>query len=357
MTAGGRILLIIDDATISKYLREELMVNGGYSVSFESNPQAGLETFRQDNFDIVIAKFGLPGLDVSSLVSEFKKIDPDCVIIAFVESEDLYLIKEISRLGIYDFITKPINLEKLFFLIRKGIELHSLMVAQRKLTDSLKEHDIALQKQNILLAKRIEESTKNLTRLYEDLRTTYMRTIKVLAQAIDARDHYTHSHSENVTRYAVAIAEEMHLSARDIEMIREACELHDLGKIGLRDDILGKPSSLTTQEWEEIRRHPITGAQILEQLTFLGPVIDLIRQHHEHYDGLGYPEGRKGEEIILGARILNLADAYEAMRSPRSYRKIPFSKEEAILEIKKNSGKQFDPKVVEAFLRVVNKLD
>jgi putative nucleotidyltransferase with HDIG domain len=183
-----------------------------------------------------------------------------------------------------------------------------------------------------------------------------MHTIKVLAQAIDARDHYTHSHSENVSKYATVIATEMGLSAKEIETIRQACELHDLGKIGVEDAILGKTSSLTEQEWFQIRKHPLIGAQILEPLTFLHDVIDLVRQHHEHYNGAGYPEGRSGEDIHLGARIINLADAYEAMRSARSYRKIPLTKEAAIEEIKKHSGTQFDPKVVEAFLKVVQSL-
>lgn len=351
-----RILLINDDEAMSRYLRERLVIDRGCSVSFESNRGAALKDFEQNSFDIVIVKFDSKYSDNSELVRSFKKIDPDCIIIAYLEKEDPEALREISRLGIYDTIAKPINLEKLFFLIKKGVELHSLMLAHRKLIQSFQEHNTSLQKQNTLLAKRYEESAKNLMRTYEDLRSTYMRTIKVLAQAIDARDHYTHSHSENVAKFAVYIAEEMKLSTSDIELIRQACELHDLGKIGVEDIILSKPSDLTVHEWEQIKRHPLTGAQILEPLTFLNGVIDLVRQHHERYDGSGYPEGRRGEDILLGARIIHLADAFEAMRSARSYRKVPLSKEEAILEIKKNSGTQFDPKVVEAFLKVVDKL-
>ena len=351
----ARILLIGNDETISGYIREKL-INGGYSVSFTSTAQVGLETFKQNSFDIVITGFTAQDPHDIELVKGLKKIDPDCIIIAFIKDENTQTVREISGLGIYGVISKPVNLEKLFFLINKATELRSLAVAHRKLIHSLQEHNVSLQKQNTLLAKRIEESTKNLARLYEDLRSTYMRTIKALAQAIDARDHYTHSHSENVAKYAMAIAEEMGLSVSDIEVIREACELHDLGKIGIEDTILSKPSQLNGQEWEQIKRHPLTAAQILEPLTFLDGVIELVRQHHEHYDGSGYPEGRKGEEIILGARIVHLADAYEAMRSARSYRKTPLTKEEAILEIKQNSGTQFDPKVVEAFLRIVDKL-
>ena len=235
-----------------------------------------------------------------------------------------------------------------------------IFVAQKmkneKLFQDLKKRNETLEKQNSILAKRIEDSTRNLTQLYEDLHSTYIRTIKSLAQAIEAKDRYTHSHSEKVTEYAIAIGNELGLSAAELEVIKEACELHDLGKIGIEDSILNKPGSLTAQEWEQIKKHPIIGAQILEPLTFLSDVVDLIRQHHEHYNGSGYPDGRAGEDILLGARIIHLADAYEAMRSIRAYRKEPFTKEETILEIKRNSGKQFDPKVVEAFLRIVDRL-
>ena len=356
MATKNRIMLINDDEPISRYLGERLVNDAGYSVVFEYTCEGALAALRQSSFDMVIGKFGMPDLDGVSLAKGIKKIDPDMLIIAFLEEEDPVILKEIAVLGIYDFIAKPVNIDKLLLLIRKGIELRLSITAQRKLSQSFSEQNSSLQKQNILLAKRIEESTKNLTRLYEDLRLTYMRTIKALAQAIDARDHYTHSHSENVTRYAVAIAEELGLSAKEVEIIREACELHDLGKIGIEDNILSKPSSLTADEWGQVKKHPTTGAQILEPLTFLNDVIDLIRQHHEHYDGTGYPEGRKGEDILLGARIIHLADAYEAMRSERSYRKVPLTKEEAIAEIKKYSGTQFDPKLEEVFLKVVDKL-
>ncbi|MCX5707044.1 MAG: HD domain-containing protein, partial [Candidatus Omnitrophica bacterium] len=352
MIRNNRILIICADNDISRFLREQLMVEAGYSVAFESEAKEGLEALRKNGFDLIITMPQMSNSGSLDFIKELKRIEPDCVIIALLEEYKHEMVEYLFGLGIYDFVVKPINLEKLLFLIKKGIDLHNLILVNRKSSQGLKETNVSLGKQNTLLAKRIEESTRNLTRLYEDLRTTYMRTIKVLAQAIDARDHYTHSHSENVAKYATVIATEMELPAKEIEIIRQACELHDLGKIGVEDSILTKPSSLTGDEWQQIRKHPAIGAQILEPLTFLKEVIDLIRQHHEHYDGTGYPEGRKGEDIILGARIIHIADAYEAMVSARSYRKIPLTKEAAITEIKKNSGTQFDPKVVEVFLRV-----
>lgn len=357
MVGAGRILLICDDEAISRYLREQLIVEQRHSVSCEASSQGGLSALRQNSFDLVIVKSGISDLDTAELIKGLKKIDPDCIIIVLVDGPGSAVSKDLSQLGVYDYLSMPIiKPERLFFLVKKGIELHSLLVADDKLNQGLKERNAALEKQNTLLAKRIEESTRSLTRLYEDLRTTYMRTIKVLAQAIDARDHYTHSHSENVAKFAVVIAYEMRLSAKEIETIREACELHDLGKIGVEDNILSKPAALNEQEWEQIKRHPATAAKILEPLAFLNEVVELISQHHEHYDGSGYPAGRSGEDILLGARIIHLADAYEAMTSARSYRKAPLSKEKAVQEIKKNSGTQFDPRVVEVFLNIVDRL-
>jgi putative nucleotidyltransferase with HDIG domain len=348
--------LISNEEPAARYVREKLISEGGYNVSLELDQDSALGAFRENNFGVVIINFGSTNLSNTKIVQELRKINPDCIVIALVEEVSSDILKEISRTEIYDFVSKPVDLEKLFFLVNKGTQLHAVMASHRKLEQGLKEHNAALQKQNTLLAKRIEESAGNLARLYDDLRATYMRTIKVLAQAIDARDHYTHSHSQNVVKYALTIAGQMGLSAKEIELIREACELHDLGKIGIEDNILSKPSSLTAEEWTKVKRHPETGARILEPLTFLNEAIGLIRQHHEHFDGSGYPDGRRGEDILLGARIIHLADAYESMCSPRSYRKVPFTKEQAIAEIKKNSGTQFDPQVVEAFLKVVDKL-
>lgn len=352
-----KILLIDSDKqdALSKFSKERLVSNKEYSVCLELGLNLGLEKFKENYFDVVIIKFDT--LEYRTFIIELKKIDPDASIIVYIDKDDPEMIEGLTNAGVYECITQPIDSEKLDFLLRKGAGLHSILLANRKLLQSLHEHNAALQKQNVLLANRVEDSTKNLVRLYEDLRTTYMRTIKTLAQVIDARDHYTHSHSQSVAKYAVAIAEEMHLSAKDVELIREACELHDLGKIGIQDSILSKPSALSPEEWKEMKKHPITGAQILEPLTFLSGVTDIIRQHHENYDGSGYTQGLSGDSILLGARIIHLVDAYEAMRSARSYRKAPLTKHEAILEIKNNSGTQFDPGIVKAFLKIVDDFD
>lgn len=357
MAERTKVLLICDDETVTRTLKQYLTEKGGYALAVEQSGNGGILALQENIQDVVVIKFSLFDIGNRELILGLKKVDPNCVIIAYLKQYDSQLLDDLAGAGIYDFVSEPLNLEKFFFLIKKGTQLHLLLSANHKLAQGIKEHNLTLERQNILLAKRIEESTKNLTRLYENLHSTYLRTIKVLAQAIDARDHYTHSHSENVARYAESIAREMGLSVKEAETIREACELHDLGKIGIEDSILSKAGPLNDEEWRQIRQHPATGAQILEPLTFLNDVIALIRQHHEHYDGSGYPEGRKGEDILLGARVIHLADAYEAMRSARSYRKQPLSKEAAVAEIKRNSGKQFDPRVVAAFLKIVDLCD
>ena len=354
MVETARIFLIAADENLKKSISDGLGTR--YAVVFESGMDAAVEKFKHDNFDIVIAECTWGESKFENFIGQLRKIDPDCIVIALAKDKNEQEASGLMGLGIYDLFYQPLNMEKLALVIDKASQMYLSSVTNRRLIQGLKEHNITLEKQNILLAQRIEESTKNLSKLYEDLHSTYLRTVKVLAQAIDARDHYTHSHSENVARYATAIAAQMGLSVKDTEVIREACELHDLGKIGIEDNILTKSGPLNKEEWEQIKRHPVIGAQILEPLTFLNDVTALVRQHHEHYDGSGYPEGRKGEDILLGARIIHLADAYESMRAARSYRKIPLSRAEAVEEIKINSGTQFDPKVVRAFLNIVDNL-
>jgi len=356
MVDNNQILLVMDSEESAKYLMEHLIIGGGYSVSVEQNDCAALDAFKQSPFGLVIVNMAPGAIDNQKLVKGLLEIDPDALAVGYSEKLSPEIYQEAACMGLYDVIVKPINIDRLSFMIKRCMDLRGLLVSQRRSLSILREQNGSLQKQNILLAKRIEESTRNLARLYEDLRSTYLRTIRALAQAIDARDHYTHSHSENVSKYAVRIAQAMKLSVKEVEGVREAAELHDIGKIGISDSILTKPSSLTPEEWVKIKTHPQTGSQILEPLTFLNDVIELVKEHHEHYDGTGYPAGLKGDDILLGARIIHIADAYDSMVSARSYRQVPFSKEAAVAEIKLKTGTQFDPAVTEAFLKIADEL-
>jgi putative nucleotidyltransferase with HDIG domain len=186
-------------------------------------------------------------------------------------------------------------------------------------------------------------------RLYADLQDSFLATVRSLVQAIDAKDPYTAGHATRVTEYATAIAVEMGLDAESLDRVRQAALMHDVGKIGVPEAILCKPGRLTDEEYTQMKKHPSVGAGILRPMSRLAQVIPGIQQHHEHYDGHGYPDGLKGEDISLDGRIIGVADTFDAMTSNRVYRP-RLSDEAALDELRRFAGRQFDPKVVEVFL-------
>jgi len=191
-------------------------------------------------------------------------------------------------------------------------------------------------------------------RLFTQLEELYLATVKAFVAAIEAKDPYTRGHSERVTTFSLAMAEELGLSGKDMENIRTAALLHDVGKIGIKEEILNKTTSLSREEYGVVKMHPLIATKIVEQIPLLADVIPIIAHHHERYDGNGYLDGLKGEEIPLGARILAVADAFDAMISERPYRSA-LSFAEAIGELRRNAGSQFDPRIADAFCEVLEK--
>lgn len=187
--------------------------------------------------------------------------------------------------------------------------------------------------------------------LFESLETFYLEMVKTLARAVDSKDQYTHEHSDRASVRARRLAGELKLPDQMARYVEYAALLHDVGKIGIDEAILNKPGKLTPEEYEEMKKHPIIGHQILAPVKFLGPVAQMVLYHQEWFDGRGYPEGLKGEEIPLGARMVAVIDAWDAMTSDRPYRKA-LGRDKAISELKRGAGTQFDPKVVEAFLKL-----
>lgn len=190
-------------------------------------------------------------------------------------------------------------------------------------------------------------------RLYTELQSTYLSTIKVLVSTIEAKDAYTRGHTERVAEYAKLLAEEMNLPKKQKEVVCFGAALHDIGKLGVYENILNKPSSLTEKEWSIIRSHPEVGANIIKNMKFLEAACDLVRHHHERLDGKGYPDGLKGEEISLGARIVAVADSFDAMTSDRSYRKA-YTFGEAVEQLKQQ-GDKFDSDIVSYMELLVKK--
>ncbi|WP_418790998.1 HD-GYP domain-containing protein [Phosphitispora sp. TUW77] len=194
----------------------------------------------------------------------------------------------------------------------------------------------------LLLARYIFKS-------YMDTREVYINTLEALADALDAKDRYTRGHSDRVANYAVELARRLKLREDEVEAVHHMAFLHDIGKIGISDELLTRVGRLADSEFDLIKMHPVIGEHILKELTYLGSFTHFVRSHHEKYDGTGYPDGLKGKAIPLGARIITLADSFDAMTSDRAYR-TKMTSEEALEEVRRCSGTHFDPELVEVFL-------
>ena len=202
----------------------------------------------------------------------------------------------------------------------------------------------------------LEKLNLELLRTQEMLRTNQVDTVLSLVLSQKAKDSYTYGHCERVKRYSILIAQKLGLSKEEMEVIGRGAKLHDIGKIGIEDEILFKAEDLTQEESEVIKSHTIKGVKILEPLKFLDQEKLIVRHHHERYDGKGYPDKLKGEEIPLGARIISVANTFDILKS-EGLNKKHLTKEEITLQMTLNAGTQFDPKVVEAFIAVIDSFD
>lgn len=198
----------------------------------------------------------------------------------------------------------------------------------------------------------IEGLKTEFMRLSEEMRATYMESTNALVNAIDAKDHYTQEHSKNVSKYGVVLSRKLALSESEIEVIKYAGLLHDIGKIGISQEVLTKKGQLSDREFEILRKHPVIGANILKDVKFLEKEVPIVLHHHERYDGTGYPHGLKGREIPLGARIMAVVDAYDAMTTDREYRR-KLSTDEAVRELIAGKDSQFAPEVVDCFVLLI----
>jgi len=213
-------------------------------------------------------------------------------------------------------------------------------------------HDIELEEEMKEKSKQIRNYARQMERAYKTLERAYLDMIQALVISVETRDPYTRGHSERVTQYSKEIAKKMGWKEQELKNLELACRIHDIGKIGISDRILLKNDKLTIAEWAEMKMHPVRGAEMLTFSEFLRPVIPIVRHHHERWDGKGYPDGLKGEEIPLGARIMAVADAFDAMSSTRPYRDT-VDLNRIVEELKENARTQFDPQIVKIWLEIL----
>ena len=333
-------ILIVDDdkENILKTL-ERLMENEGYKIFLAENGLNGLEIIKREDIHLVISDHRMPNMDGTKFLQEVKKILPDTIRIMLTGHADLEVaIKAINEGEVYRFITKPWNNVELLSTIKQGVEYYNLQKELDRLNKLIQLQNRELKEWNSRLEQKVAEQTKQIRDLFLD-------AIKSLIFALEAKDKYTEGHSRRVTEYATYICEKMSLQNENTEDIKLASLLHDIGKIGVKESILDKQGKLTGDEYEHIKTHVVICERILAPIIKKESVIQIVMHHHEHVDGSGYPNGLKDTAIPLGARIVAVADAYDALLSERPYRKA-LSKEGARAELVKFSGIYFDPEIV-----------
>lgn len=292
----------------------------------------------------------LRSIDGRRIITETATTQPDAfVIVMTLEVEEgLELSAEIPD-RVFRFLAGPDQRWQLAGIVHEGLRLQKLEREQRELIKKLGVEYGRMQKREKLLDVVVKERTRELQVAYDQLKASSRQALLGLAEAIEAKDPYTKGHCGRTAVFAMALGREAGMSDIDLEQLEIGSFLHDIGKIGVRDAVLTKPAALDETEWTHMRIHPLVGAQIASQLDMLRPVVPCIRNHHERWGGGGYPDNLSGENIPLIARIVCLADAYDAMATDRPYKAaIPFEECKKIL--RKQAGPQFDPELVEIFV-------
>jgi len=330
MTRKKGVILLVDDEEMIRRLLSQKLSAEGYRCQQAANVEQALEKLKDDSIELVILDIRMPGKSGVELLPEIKAKYSDTAVVMATAVDDANTAINCMKAGAYDYVTKPFNLEEVSFSVRRALEGRRLKLENR----DYQQH----------LEQKVEEQAQK-------IRASFFNAVTALAYALEAKDVYTSGHSQRVTEISVAIAKELGLPKESIEKIRLAGLVHDIGKIGVRELVLNKPGSLSEEEYEHVRLHSETGEHILEPLVGDKEILKAVRHHHERYDGAGYPDGLKGERIPLLARIIAVADTFDAMTSERPYRKA-LTKEAACAEVERCRGTQFDPEAADAFLKV-----
>src|SRR5689334_12658068 len=334
-TASPRILIVDDEAEITEILAD--LLSEDYECLRAGSAEQALAELRDGQFHLVISDITMPGMSGLEMIPHVKAISPDTVVVMISGMQTVESAIGALRLGAFDYLMKPFDLRQVEAVVKRALEHHELVVAKQRYENHLEE--------------LVEQRTAELDRALNSLEESYRSTLKALTSALETRDSETHGHSERVVTYSLRLGREYGLNAQEMKALEFGSLLHDIGKIGVPDAILRKPAKLNEEEWERMREHPLHGQQILRGIQFLEGAARVVAQHHEKWDGSGYPFGLKAEEIDICARIFAVADAFDAITSDRVYRKAQ-SYDAAAKELDDWADRQFDPKVVAAFHRV-----
>lgn len=311
---SGETILLVEDQDVLRLGLKVMLENAKYHVVAAVHGLDALECMKSATPDLIISDITMPEMDGYAFYDEVRSrsewdTTPFIFLTARGERDDFFAGK---KLGVEDYLVKPVDSLELIGTVRSRLDrAQQLMLAQ--------------------------------------LQGAYRDTLIVLANAIELRDKYTRGHVERVMRYASLVAEKLGWTASQLEPLEYGTILHDIGKIYIRESILHKAGSLSDEEWTEMKTHTTRGAELLEGISYLEEAIPIIRNHHERWDGLGYPDGLAGEKIPPGARIASVVDAFDAMTTERVYRESSTA-DQAMEEIRKGSGTRYDPLVVQAFL-------
>jgi putative nucleotidyltransferase with HDIG domain len=337
-------------------------------VQLLSGPELWIDTARSSGearhklstgtYSILVAGHKPPLIDGARLLDEAVRHQPDAfrILVASQPSDlsDLVDLEQVRpRAGsspLVRVVGKACEPSRLSAVISEGMRHLRLVAHQRELVSQLSTEHRDLLRREEMLDVVVRERTQELEESYQKLKAASRQALFGLAEAIEAKDPYTNGHCGRVAAYSLLLAQECGYPSVELETLEFGAFLHDIGKIGIRDSVLLKPGPLDEEEWRHMRSHPAKGAEIAAQIEMLKPMMPAVRNHHERWDGSGYPDGMKGEDIPLPARIVAIGDAYDAMATDRPYKRaLPLEECEALL--RKNAGTMYDPALVDLFCR------
>ncbi len=329
-------LLLIDESREATTLLTKLLT-ASYICDEADSLDSAVAKLRLKDYSVILSNLNLRGVGGLDLISRIQTVAPLSVIILLGENVAADVVIRAFRAGVFDFLQTPLEFAEVETAVERAVEHYEF----KCLRDRYQFH----------LESLVAEMTTEVDKALEEVETSYRITLKALVQALETRDFETHGHSERVVTFSLRLAHEVGLDKNALRNLELGALLHDIGKIGVPDAILRKPAKLTEEEWVKMKLHPLHGRQILRNIPFLEGAAQIVAQHHEQWDGSGYPDGIRGEDIDIGARIFAVVDAFDAMISDRVYRRgRPYK--DAVAELERCAGTQFDALIVEAFKRI-----